>query len=87
MNSHCVNPAVLPNRASRLITTEADKTIKIWREDPDATPDTHPIDMQVVPCAGSLPVVAPTGCVLTLTSLCVRFPQAWTKEVRRHKRF
>eukprot|EP00735_Rhodelphis_limneticus_P012086 TRINITY_DN5269_c0_g1::TRINITY_DN5269_c0_g1_i1::g.23426::m.23426 TRINITY_DN5269_c0_g1::TRINITY_DN5269_c0_g1_i1::g.23426 ORF type:complete len:483 (+),score=78.86,sp/Q9WUC8/PLRG1_RAT/52.08/3e-176,WD40/PF00400.27/4.6e-10,WD40/PF00400.27/1.1e-07,WD40/PF00400.27/1.2e-08,WD40/PF00400.27/1e-07,WD40/PF00400.27/0.0016,WD40/PF00400.27/2.5e-05,WD40/PF00400.27/0.054,Nucleoporin_N/PF08801.6/18,Nucleoporin_N/PF08801.6/0.49,Nucleoporin_N/PF08801.6/8.6,Nup160/PF11715.3/47,Nup160/PF11715.3/0.35,Nup160/PF11715.3 len=28
---------------SRLITTEADKSIKIWKEDPDATPETHPI--------------------------------------------
>ena len=31
---------------SRLITCEADKTIKIWRENPDATEDTHPIDMK-----------------------------------------
>ena len=30
---------------TRLITGEADKSIKIWREDPDATPETHPIDM------------------------------------------
>jgi len=29
---------------SRLITCEADKTVKIWWEDQDATPDTHPID-------------------------------------------
>ncbi|KAF0452760.1 WD40 repeat-like protein [Gigaspora margarita] len=28
----------------RLITCEADKTIKIWKEDPNATPETHPID-------------------------------------------
>ncbi|KAI9749935.1 MAG: pre-mRNA-splicing factor prp46 [Chaenotheca gracillima] len=28
----------------RLICGEADKTIKIWREDPDATPDSHPLD-------------------------------------------
>ena len=28
----------------RLITTECDKTIKIWKEDEDATPETHPID-------------------------------------------
>lgn len=27
----------------RMITAECDKTIKIWREDEDATPDTHPI--------------------------------------------
>jgi pleiotropic regulator 1 len=32
---------------SRLITCEADKTIKIWKEDPDATPESHPIDMTV----------------------------------------
>lgn len=31
---------------SRLITCEADKSIKIWRESPDATEDSHPIDMQ-----------------------------------------
>ncbi|RHY18825.1 hypothetical protein DYB36_010349 [Aphanomyces astaci] len=29
----------------RLITAEADKTIKVWEENPDATPETHPIDM------------------------------------------
>lgn len=28
----------------RLITGECDKTIKIWKEDPDATPETHPVD-------------------------------------------
>eukprot|EP00004_Rigifila_ramosa_P011105 TRINITY_DN2341_c0_g1_i1.p1 TRINITY_DN2341_c0_g1~~TRINITY_DN2341_c0_g1_i1.p1 ORF type:complete len:501 (+),score=104.56 TRINITY_DN2341_c0_g1_i1:157-1503(+) len=27
---------------SRLICGEADKTVKIWKEDPDATPETHP---------------------------------------------
>ena len=30
---------------TRLLTAEADKTIKVWREDPDATPESHPIDM------------------------------------------
>ncbi|KND00813.1 uncharacterized protein SPPG_09159 [Spizellomyces punctatus DAOM BR117] len=29
---------------SRLITGEADKTIKIWKEDENATPETHPIN-------------------------------------------
>lgn len=29
---------------SRLITGECDKTVKIYREDPDATPETHPLD-------------------------------------------
>ena len=31
---------------SRLITGEADKTIKIWKEDADATPESHPINWQ-----------------------------------------
>lgn len=30
----------------RLICGEADKTIKIWKQDEQATPDTHPIDWQ-----------------------------------------
>lgn len=30
---------------SRLVTCEADKTVKIWKEDLQATPETHPIDM------------------------------------------
>jgi len=29
---------------SRLITAECDKTVKIYREDPNATPETHPMD-------------------------------------------
>lgn len=28
----------------RLITGEADKTIKVWKQDENATPDTHPLD-------------------------------------------
>ena len=40
------------------MTAEADKTIKVWKEDPSATPESHPIDME-----------------------------AWTAEVRRHKRY
>ena len=31
---------------SRLITCEADKTIKFWKEDPDATPETHPLNWE-----------------------------------------
>lgn len=30
---------------TRLITCEADKTIKVWKEDPTATPESHPVDM------------------------------------------
>mmetsp|Transcript_16850 Transcript_16850/g.26763 ORF Transcript_16850/g.26763 Transcript_16850/m.26763 type:complete len:138 (-) Transcript_16850:131-544(-) len=29
---------------SRLITCEADKSIKVWKEDEDATPETHPLN-------------------------------------------
>ena len=31
---------------SRLITGEADKTIKIWKEDTDATEESHPINWE-----------------------------------------
>ena len=31
---------------SRLITCEADKTIKIWKEDENADEESHPIDMK-----------------------------------------
>jgi len=34
---------------SRLITGEADKTIKIWKEDPNATADSHPINVDDLP--------------------------------------
>lgn len=27
-----------------MITAECDKSIKIWKEDEDATPETHPIN-------------------------------------------
>lgn len=30
---------------TRFITCEADKSIKIWKENTEATPDSHPIDM------------------------------------------
>ena len=31
---------------SRLLTCEADKTIKIWKENAEATDETHPVDMR-----------------------------------------
>lgn len=31
---------------SRLVTCEADKTIKMWKEDETATPESHPIDFR-----------------------------------------
>jgi pleiotropic regulator 1 len=31
---------------SRLVTCEADKTVKMWREDPTATPETHPVSFR-----------------------------------------
>ena len=38
------SPFDLPG--TRLITCEAEMTIKIWREDEDATPETDPVDME-----------------------------------------
>jgi pleiotropic regulator 1 len=35
--------AAFDKSGSRLITGEADKTIKIWKEDTEATPETHPV--------------------------------------------
>eukprot|EP00898_Chlorokybus_atmophyticus_P008289 jgi/Chlat1/8461/Chrsp80S07927 len=32
---------------TRLITCEADKTIKMWREDENATPETHPVNFKI----------------------------------------
>jgi hypothetical protein len=42
----CANPrAPRAHRSgSRLLTGEADKTIKVWKEDPDATPQTYPVN-------------------------------------------
>ena len=31
---------------TRLITCEADKTVKIWKEQAEADPESHPIDME-----------------------------------------
>lgn len=31
---------------SRLVTCEADKTIKMWKEDETATPESHPINFK-----------------------------------------
>ena len=31
---------------SRLMTCETDKTIKFWKEDSDATPESHPINWE-----------------------------------------
>jgi len=31
---------------SRLLTAEADKSIKVWKEDENATPETHPLDFK-----------------------------------------
>jgi len=31
---------------SRLVTCEADKTIKMWKQDENATPETHPINFK-----------------------------------------
>jgi len=34
----------LDQSGTRLITAECDKTVKIYREDPNATPDSHPLN-------------------------------------------
>lgn len=34
---------------TRFVTGEADKTIKVYQEDPNATPETHPIDLKWKP--------------------------------------
>jgi hypothetical protein len=39
-------PLPSPLLCSRLITCEADKTIKIWAEDRTATETSHPVDMR-----------------------------------------
>jgi len=31
---------------TRLISCEADKTIKMWKEDDNATPETHPLNFR-----------------------------------------
>ena len=43
-----IAPSLCPSLllCSRLITCEADKTIKIWKEDASATPESHPVDMK-----------------------------------------
>jgi pleiotropic regulator 1 len=35
---------IIDQRGSRLITAEADTTIKIYKEDDEATEETHPIN-------------------------------------------
>ncbi|KAG8467219.1 hypothetical protein KFE25_000535 [Diacronema lutheri] len=40
---HGIYTAVFDRSGSRLLTGEADKTIKVWKEDADATPQTHPV--------------------------------------------
>lgn len=36
--------ATFDQSSLRMITGECDKTIKIWKEDETATPETHPVD-------------------------------------------
>lgn len=45
--------SVFDRTGSRLITGEADKSIKIWKEDETATPETHPI-VNYIPKLGKL---------------------------------
>lgn len=36
--------SVFDRSETRLLTADCDKTIKVWKEDPDATPETHPVN-------------------------------------------
>ncbi len=40
-----INSLVFDVTGSRLISTESDKTIKLWKPDQDATPESHPLDL------------------------------------------
>lgn len=42
----------LDQSGSRLLTAECDKTVKIYREDPDATPETHPLNWKAPKMSG-----------------------------------
>ena len=42
----CNRHVSMRSQGSRLITGEADKTIKIWKEDPDATAESHPVNYE-----------------------------------------
>ncbi|CAN6227298.1 unnamed protein product [Urochloa humidicola] len=42
----CIYALSYDASGSRLVTCEADKTIKIWKEDITATPETHPINFK-----------------------------------------
>lgn len=42
----CIYALSYDNSGSRLVTCEADKTIKMWKEDLTATPETHPINFK-----------------------------------------
>ncbi|KAG6488000.1 hypothetical protein ZIOFF_056758 [Zingiber officinale] len=42
----CIYALSYDNSGSRLVTCEADKTIKMWKEDTSATPETHPINFK-----------------------------------------
>ncbi|CAO2034198.1 unnamed protein product [Urochloa humidicola] len=42
----CIYALSYDASGSRLVTCEADKTIKMWKEDTTATPETHPINFK-----------------------------------------
>jgi pleiotropic regulator 1 len=42
----CIYALSYDNSGSRLVTCEADKTIKMWKEDLTATPETHPVNFK-----------------------------------------
>ena len=38
--------AAFDQSGTRLLTAEADKTVKFWKEDTSATPETHPLNFR-----------------------------------------
>ena len=40
-----INELTFDRTGTRIISVESDKTIKLWKPDPDATPQSHPLDL------------------------------------------
>jgi len=40
-----INQLTFDQTGTRIISTESDKTIKLWKPDPKATPETHPLNL------------------------------------------
>ncbi len=42
-SENAIYASTFDQTGARLLTVEGDKTVKVWKEDASATPDTHPI--------------------------------------------